>query len=141
VARAQSPGGLLPRLERCRQGFVHELDYAVSELEPGLGAHVICIFLSDDAVVWEGVAEDGVHDGLSREIAHWGSTSIEQNLKNSKGNDTPVTGLLSSLVNVSFLTSLLKTDAVSEHARRTAAIATCFSAAYVDILEEKDKWV
>ena len=43
----------------------------------------------------------------------------------------PVTGLLSSFVNVSFLTSLLNTDVVKRQARRTAAMATCFSASYV----------
>ena len=42
----------------------------------------------------------------------------------------PVTGLLSSFVNVSCFTSLLNTDAVRTHARRTAAIAIWVSAAY-----------
>lgn len=39
----------------------------------------------------------------------------------------PVTGLLSPLTNVSFLTSLLNTEEVSEHARLTAQMATCSS--------------
>lgn len=41
-----------------------------------------------------------------------------------------VTGDLSPFVSVSDLTSLLKTDDVSAQARRTAAIATCFSVVY-----------
>jgi hypothetical protein len=43
---------------------------------------------------------------------------------------SPVTGDLSPFVSVSALTSFLNTDAVSPHARETAAIATCFSRAY-----------
>lgn len=41
-----------------------------------------------------------------------------------------MTGLESSLVTVSCLTILLNTDAVRPHARRTAAMAICFSVAY-----------
>jgi len=40
----------------------------------------------------------------------------------------PVTGDLSSLVRVSFFTSLLNTEEVNKHALRTAATASCFSA-------------
>lgn len=43
---------------------------------------------------------------------------------------SPVTGDLSPLVNFSFLTNLLKTDEVNEHALRTADIATSLSMAY-----------
>jgi hypothetical protein len=42
----------------------------------------------------------------------------------------PVTGDLSPLVRVSFLTSLLNTEEVKRHALRTAATATCSSVRY-----------
>ena len=52
----------------------------------------------------------------------------------------PVTGDLSPLVSVSFLTSLLNTDEVRWQALRTAATATCSSVAYeCDIL--RDRWM
>ena len=50
-----------------------------------------------------------------------------------------MTGLLSSFVRVSFRTSLLKTDEVSAHALRTAAIATCFSAKYASDMAREMK--
>ena len=50
--------------------------------------------------------------------------------------ETPVTGDLSSFVSVSFLTSLLNTEEVSQQALRTAATATCFSVANVDDIEQ-----
>lgn len=64
VARAQSPCALLSGLQRCCDRLVRELDNTVAQFCTRLGSHVSCVFFTDDAIVWERMAEDGVDHRL-----------------------------------------------------------------------------
>ena len=129
MARAKTPLVLLSRLQRRSHGFVDEFHDTVSQGDTALGPQVVGIFFADDGVVRESAAEYGVNDSLGRVVTDYGTSVYAP--RSSYGGNALVTGLLSPFVNVSFLTSLLKTEAVSVHARLTAAMATCFSASYV----------